>query len=517
MTTVQKHNSQESCWVVLYGRVYNLTSFLHQHPGGANIILAYAGHDATEYFEPFHPADILATSANQYVVGDVEPTSLAAYHKQLRSAESKAKATSQHEKKSDSAHSMSVSASLSESNDAFEMPPLSAMLNMYDFEAAASHIMKPAGWAYYSSGADDEITLRENHAAFQRIWIRPRVLVDVSRISMRSKILGHNTAFPVYVTATALGRLADPAGETALTRACHTHGIIQMIPTLASCTLDEILAARAPGQVQFFQLYVNADRKLTEQLIRRVEAGGCKALVLTVDAPRLGRREKDMRTKMQIAAPDLIGKKKTIKKLNRDQGTARAISAFIDPSLCWKDLAWIRSVTSLPIVLKGIQTAEDALLAVEHGVSAIILSNHGGRQLDFARSGIEILPEVMGALRSAGVADAMEVWIDGGIRRGTDIFKALALGAKAVGIGRPFLYALAAYGQEGVEHAMSLLAGELEMAMALSGAPSIESITERMVSIETLSQHVGAVPPDHLSARSYIPMKLAGSTIHSRL
>eukprot|EP01095_Lingulamoeba_sp_RSL-Kostka_P014008 TRINITY_DN596_c0_g3_i2.p1 TRINITY_DN596_c0_g3~~TRINITY_DN596_c0_g3_i2.p1 ORF type:complete len:279 (+),score=112.78 TRINITY_DN596_c0_g3_i2:125-961(+) len=272
--------------------------------------------------------------------------------------------------------------------------------------------------------------------------------------------------------------------------------------------MKEITDARAENRTQFFQLYVNQDRNVTKNIIKMAEEYGCKALFVTVDAPCLGKREKDMRHKFTAEAPDM-GKKvngDNIEK-NRNQGTAKSISSFIDPSLNWNDLEWIRSVTDLPIVLKGIQCAEDALLALHHGVQGIVISNHGGRQLDCARSAIEILAEVMDALNSVNGKDKMEVYIDGGIRRGSDIYKALALGAKAVGVGRPMIYGLAAFGVPGVQKVIQILKEELEMTMRLMGTTSIDQITPRSLILRNISDHFVPSPVDHLSNSVYIPIK----------
>lgn len=301
-----------------------------------------------------------------------------------------------------------------------------------------------------------------------------------------------------------------------LTRAAGTRGIIQMIPTLASCSLNELIEARAPGQNQWFQLYVNngnylkiiLDRKITQKLIHSAEEKGCKGLFITVDAPQLGRREKDMRVKFVDDAPDVQEED----HLDRSQGAARAISSFIDPSLSWEDIEWFKSLTNMPIVLKGIQTGEDAVLAAKSGVSGIVISNHGGRQLgmfhilsliDTSRSGIEVLEEAMSALAVEGLDNSIEVFVDGGFRRGTDIFKALALGAKAVGIGRPFLYAMAGYGQPGVEKAIDILEEELVICMRLMGCTSLNQIKRQMVTTSGLNSHAGSPPQDALTQENY--------------
>jgi L-lactate dehydrogenase (cytochrome) len=325
-------------------------------------------------------------------------------------------------------------------------------------------------------------------------------MVNVAKVDTRTSLLGYESSLPIYVTATALGRLGHPEGEVVLTRAAAQTGLIQMIPTLASCSLEEITSARSPGQTQFFQLYVNGNRDITRSLVQKAERLGCRALFITVDAPTLAKREKDMRTKFTLAPPRV----QEGHDVNRNAGAARAIGSFIDSGLSWKDLPWFRSITSLPIVLKGVQCGEDAVLAYQHGVNGIVVSNHGGRQLDFARSAIEVLPEVMDALRGINAdLTKFEVYIDGGIRRGTDIFKALALGARAVGIGRPFLFAMSTYGEDGVKHAIQILRDEFEMVMRLMGTPTLRDIKPQMLCTKNLATHVTAVPQDHLSDDIY--------------
>jgi L-lactate dehydrogenase (cytochrome) len=312
-------------------------------------------------------------------------------------------------------------------------------------------------------------------------------------------MLGAPAGLPFYVTATALGKLGHPEGETVLTRAARVHNVPQMIPTLASCSLEEIVDAATDGQTQWFQLYVNSDRAVTQRLVEQAERRGCRGLFVTVDAPALGRREKDMRLKFADAGSAVQEGQAT----DTTQGAARAISSFIDTALSWKDVKWLRSITAMPVVLKGVQRVEDVLLAVEAGVQGVVLSNHGGRQLDFARSGIEVLAEVMPVLRERGLDEKIEVYVDGGVRRGTDILKALCLGARGVGIGRPFLWAMSAYGVEGVERAMELLHEELEMNMRLLGARAIEELGPDLVDTRSLTGHANGVPRDVLSEATY--------------
>jgi len=488
-TEIAKHATKDDCWVAIHGKVYDVTAFLEEHPGGAGVIMAYAGKDATSGFQPIHNTDILDLLPENCLQGQAEPS---------------AKEASKHQpEKKDHEKAYKVMDQQQLPEAPYGKPPLDQMLNMMDFEAVARQTMKKEGWGYYSSGGDDEITLRENHAAFQRIWLRPRIMVDVSEVNTSTTMLGTKTSLPLYITATALGRLADPEGEVVLTRAAAKENIIQMCPTLASNSLDEMVSARSRDQTQWYQLYVNKNRHLTEKIVKRAEAGGMKALFITVDAPALGRREKDMRNKFAATAPSEMKDG----QVNRQQGTARAISTFIDPSLSWKDVEWFKKITGMPIILKGIQTGEDAILAFKHGVAGIVVSNHGGRQLDTARSGIEILPEVMDALKSVDAVGKIQVFVDGGIRRGSDIFKALALGANGVGLGRPFLYAMASYGQEGVEKAIQLLREELEMTMRLMGTPTLADIKREMVDAKCLDMHFVPSPKDHLFEAIYEPMR----------
>ena len=355
--------------------------------------------------------------------------------------------------------------------------------------------------------------MRENHSAFHKIWFRPRILVDVEKIDLSTTMLGTKVDIPFYVTATALGKLGNPEGEVILTRGAKKHNVVQMIPTLASCSFDEIVDAKQGDQVQWLQLYVNKDRQITKRIVEHAEKRGVKGLFITVDAPQLGRREKDMRSKFSDVGSNV--QNTGGHNVDRSQGAARAISSFIDPSLSWKDIPWFQSITKMPILLKGVQRVEDVIRAIEMGVQGVVLSNHGGRQLDFARSGIEVLAEVMPVLRERGWENRIQIFIDGGIRRATDIIKALCLGAKGVGIGRPFLYAMSTYGLPGVDRAMQLLKDEMEMNMRLIGCSSIDQLNPTLVDTRGLSLHSTTVPADTLGLNVYDA--LAGPQEKSKL
>ncbi|TEB30284.1 cytochrome b2 [Coprinellus micaceus] len=486
---VAKHNTRESCWIIVHGKVYDVTDFLDDHPGGSKIILKYAGKDATEEYDPIHPPDAITTHLPvEKQLGLLEP---------------------------DTAEKVEVIITDTEKarlERVSRRPPLSEVLNLHDFEAVAKLVMPEKAWAYYSSAADDEITNRENHAAYHRVWFRPRVMIDVTTVDWSTTVLGHRTSMPIYITATALGKLGHPDGELNFTRGAAKHNIIQMIPTLASCSFDELVDAAQPGQVQFLQLYVNKDRDMTKRIVQHAEKRGIKALFITVDAPQLGRREKDMRQKFDAEDPSEV-KKTGSDGVDRSQGAARAISSFIDPGLQWSDIPWFKGITNMPLILKGVQRWEDALKAYDLGLAGVVLSNHGGRQLDFARSGIEVLVEVVNQLgKRRGLKfpnEKFQLFVDGGVRRATDVIKAVALGATAVGIGRPFLYAHSAYGQEGVEHALQVLRDEFEMNMRLIGAPTIKDIVPDMVDASHLGAHIVAVPEDRLYGANYDSMQSA--------
>ncbi|KAG0637799.1 FMN-dependent dehydrogenase-domain-containing protein [Tuber brumale] len=489
---VAEHGNKDSCWVIIHGKAYDVTEFLSEHPGGAGVILKHAGKDATEAFVPIHPSDTLDKYLDRSKhLGEVDMSTVTAEEKSFDSAEE------------------------SRQQRIASMPPLGKCFNLHDFESVARQVMRGGAWAYYSSGADDEITLRENHSAYHKIWFRPRILVDVEKVDSSTSMLGSKCEVPFYVTATALGKLGHPEGEMVLTRAAGRHGVIQMIPTLGSCSFDEIVDAKRGDQVQWLQLYVNQDREITKRIVQHAEKRGCKGLFVTVDAPQLGRREKDLRTRFEGAASDV--QRNNPGGIDRSQGAARAISTFIDPSLSWKDIPYFKSITKMPIVLKGVQRVEDVLKAIEHGIPAVVLSNHGGRQLDTAPSAIEILAEVMPELRRRGLQDKIEVYVDGGVRRATDIIKALCLGAKGVGIGRPFLYAMSAYGEPGVVHAMQLLKDEFEVAMRLIGARSVDDLGPEFVDVRGLGVHSVPTPADFLSSDVYDRLVVPAFAVKSKL
>jgi isopentenyl diphosphate isomerase/L-lactate dehydrogenase-like FMN-dependent dehydrogenase len=339
-------------------------------------------------------------------------------------------------------------------------------INVFDYEMLAEERMDPAHWDFYAGGSDDEVTVRANLSDFARLRLRPRVLVDISRCDTSTTVLGTPVSMPILVAPTAFHCMAHPEGECATARGAGAAGTLMTATTDATRTVEEI--AQAASGPLWFQLYLYPTREIAASLIQRAEKAGCKAILFTVDLPVLGKRERDRRNGVTIPPPPFV----------EANFVGIEMKGHAWRTVTWDDVDWLRSITSLPIVIKGILTAEDALLALEHGVSGIVVSNHGGRQLDSAVTGIEALPEIVEA-----VAGRCEVYMDGGIRRGTDVLKALALGARAVLVGRPILWGLAVDGARGVQHVLEILRAELELAMKLSGCPDLSSINRSLVKL----------------------------------
>jgi len=336
-------------------------------------------------------------------------------------------------------------------------------VNVWDYERLAEERLDPGAFGYFAGGAGNEWTLGENVAAFGRLHLRPRVLVVVGTATTETTVLGQDVSMPVLVAPTGFHRLAHPEGELATARGTAAAGTVMCLSTPASASPAE-LAAAAPEGKHWFQLYWPRDRGFTGELLAGVVEAGFGALMLTVDFPTAGRRERDIRASFRLPA-DL-----PLPNLPVGLGTGdfhAALSEMVDPTLTWRDLEWLRSVCPLPLLAKGIMTAEDALLALEHGAAAIVVSNHGGRQLDGVPATVDVLPEVLEA-----VGGRTEVFLDGGVRRGTDVVKALALGAQAVLVGRAVVWGLAAAGEKGVRHVLELLRAEVALALTLLGCPT---------------------------------------------
>ncbi|AXK80623.1 alpha-hydroxy-acid oxidizing protein [Pseudolabrys taiwanensis] len=351
-----------------------------------------------------------------------------------------------------------------------QIPPTAVSVG--DYEGLARERVSASAWAFLSGGATDEWTARENIAAYQRLTLRTRVLEDLSGGNTAVEIFGQRFAAPILLAPVAYHRLFHPDGElgTVLAAAAMQTGVV--VSTQATTLIEDV--ARQAKTPLWFQLYVQADRDLTAALVRRAEAAGYTALVVTVDAPVTGIRNREQRAGFalpsDLEAVNLRGMRVPSMQAV-DNGQLLLGGPLLASAMTWRDVAWLRSLTRLPLLAKGIMTAEDAQRAVAEGFDGIIVSNHGGRTLDTQPATIDVLAETV-----AAVGDRVPVLCDGGVRRGSDVFKALALGAKAVLIGRPYVYGLAAAGAAGVAHVIRILRAELEVTMALCGCKDLNAI-----------------------------------------
>ena len=390
------------------------------------VILRYAGKDATEAYAEVHASSVISNElVGDKLMGMLDQSTVKDDFSQPRLAGRKARRRD-------------------------GKPPLVSLINADDFEHVASQTLPAKTWAFHSSAATDSITKEANTRIFQQITLRPRMMRDVSQVDTTTTVLGCDTDVPFFVAPTAMAKLVHPEGEKAMARACTSVNMIHSISTNASFPMEEIVQGDGVGPAQpfFFQLYVNKDRRKSEALLAHLRAlKKIRALLVTIDAPVPGKREADEKAKAEegLTTPMSGARAKSDKK---GGGYGRIMGGFVDASLSWDDVAWLKRHWTGPIVLKGVMTAMDARLAAAHGLDGIIVSNHGGRNLDTAPAAMLVLLELQRCCPE--VFASLQVLVDGGIRRGTDIFKALCLGAKAVGIGRGFLYALN-YGEEGVE------------------------------------------------------------------
>jgi 4-hydroxymandelate oxidase len=353
------------------------------------------------------------------------------------------------------------------------------VLNIFDLERLAKERLPVLAYDYYRSGAWDETTLKANREAYEKLKIHYKILVDVEKRDLSTTIFGQHVDFPILVAPTAFHKLAHPDGELATGRAAVKAKTIMTLSSLSTTTIEEV--AEATNKTFWFQLYINKQREYTRDLVARAESAGAKALVVTVDTPLWGRRERDVRNGFHLppglSAINLVKYQQDgIAKGQTGAGLGQSFSWVLDATLQWKDLEWLATITKLPIIIKGVCRVDDAIKATEHGIKGILVSNHGGRQMDSAPATIDVLPAIVDA-----VGNQATVLMDGGIRRGTDAMKALAQGAKAVLVGRPVLWGLAAGGQQGVEKALSMLREELDLGMALSGCRNLKELNRSLL------------------------------------
>jgi 4-hydroxymandelate oxidase len=334
---------------------------------------------------------------------------------------------------------------------------------------------------YFAAGSSDEVTLQRNRSVFNEILMRPKMLHDISYRDLTVTVLGQTLSMPILIAPMAFQGMAHEEGEVATARAAKALNTIMALSTLSNHSIEEV--GQAAPHHMWFQLYVYKDREITKELVNRAYAAGYKALVLTVDSPILGRRERDLRNGFHLpehlCAINLAGQGLSdIGKAGNHSALASHIASLYDNALSWQSLEWIISISKLPVLVKGIVRGDDAKLALEHGAKGVIVSNHGGRQIDTEVSPIEVLPEVAEAMDGRG-----ELLMDGGIRRGTDVVKALALGAKAVLVGRPVIWALATGGSESVVQCLTMLKQELDLTMALAGCATLQEITPDLLKL----------------------------------
>ncbi|KAK4503846.1 hypothetical protein PRZ48_004761 [Zasmidium cellare] len=443
---ISQHNSPEDCWLVIEDGVWDCTSFINEHPGGPGLILRYAGRDATKEYSEIHtPSTVRNGLSPECFKGNLDRSTIDSQWLQAPTPSNPAQAVPDGEK-----------------------PPLHTVINLFDFEDISRWTSSPKTYAFTSTASTDCWTRDQNIKMLQRVWFRPRVLRQVREVDPSSEMLGCKVKLPVFICPTGLTKMMHPEAEKAMGRAAEGEGIAQIISTNSSFPAEEILK-EAPGVPLMFQLYVNKDRKKTEELLAKLNTLNVRAIFLTVDAAGRGKRESDERLRVDEVNP-VTGKK--------GGGLTKIAGSAFDQGVTWDDIKWIRSLTNLPLVLKGIMTAADAKLAMEHKVDGVMLSNHGGRNLDFTPPSILILLEMH--RQCPEIFDQMEVYIDGGFRRGVDILKAVCLGAKAVGLGRPFLFSLI-YGEEGVRKAVDILREEMESAMKLLGITNLSQVHPGLV------------------------------------
>ncbi|PVI02309.1 hypothetical protein DM02DRAFT_641315 [Periconia macrospinosa] len=457
---IKQHASEDDCWIVVDGEVWDITEFAREHPGGSEIIHRHAGLDASTAYNSAHSPSLISKTLST------------SSHKGTLSAPSPSHALLKPPPTPTAQPALEIGAK----------PPLTSLINAYDFEAVAEKTLTKKTYAFYSSAATNLVTRDANRSLFDRVWFRPRMLRDVKSVDTRTRMLGNEVRLPFFVSPAAMARLAHPEGELALARGCREFGIAQCISTNAAYPMNEITASVPANSVPFFfQLYVNKDRSASEALLRDAEANGIKGIFFTIDGPVQGKREGDERVKVEAttnAKAAISGA--AARNDKRGGGLGRTMGGYIDPTFNWEDIRWLRKATKLPIVAKGVMTAEDAVLAVKYGLDGIVISNHGGRNLDTTPPSLLTLMEIR--RHHPEVFQHLEVFIDCGIRRGTDIIKALCLGAKAVGMGRPFLYSLT-YGQEGVEHFIDIMKDEMETTMRLLGITDLSQCHPKYLNV----------------------------------
>ncbi|KAF3769325.1 FMN-linked oxidoreductase [Cryphonectria parasitica EP155] len=493
---VAKHTSPDSCWVILYGNVYDVTDFLAEHPGGSKIILKLAGKDATEEYDPIHPPGTLEENLKPEArLGRVNPDSLA-----------RAQSAAVGPDSSDDASSSASSSPANTTVEKYTAPPLDHLLNLDEIADAAKKLVSAKCRAYYDSASDDLFSKIYNNSVYRSVLLRPRVFVDCVQCDTSTSLLGQfGVRTPIFVCPAAMARLAHSDGEAGIAKGAGYFGACQIISNNASMTPEQVVEGAHEGQVFGWQLYVHNDRAKSEAMLARIVKmrQWYKFIVLTLDAPVPGKREMDEKQGLEAAGPPaqsevdypvIGGGDKEDSKVGG--GVGQALFAGTAADLTWKTtLPWLKKhAPDMPVVLKGVQTHEDVYLAARYArenpgtVKAVLLSNHGGRALDTAPPALHTLLECRKYCPE--VFNDIEIWVDGGIKRGTDVVKALCLGAKAVGIGRAPLWGLGVGGWRGVYRTFEILQAEVETCMRLLGASKVEDLGPRFVNARALERDI---------------------------
>ncbi|KAK4902257.1 hypothetical protein LTR27_001160 [Elasticomyces elasticus] len=484
---VAKHSSRKSCWIVINSKVYEVTSFVPEHPGGSTILLKQAGADASSEYAKYHSPDVVNDLPEGSYLGDIDPSTLSALNTP--------KGLSRPE----------VQEATAQSSEG-QVPHVSLCVRASDFEAAAKATLPNKSWIYASSSANSGASLQGNLDDWSRVSFRPRVLRNVESVEVGTKILGNATPLPFYVSPMGSMGSIHGEGEIEMTKAIVQTGLHGLMSTASTKTTEQIMETylaeqerRGNGSASrlMFQLYIPTDRQKAIELIRRVKKAGFHSLWITVDTPVLGKRTADRYQQAQEALDVGLEEEEVEPAAELEIETQGGEAPKVSPKIggrpppgqlsaktTWEDLKWIRQEWDRPIILKGVQCAEDAKLAVEYGCQGILLSNHGGRQMHTAPSALMTLCEIRTYAPEA--LAKLEVFVDGGLRDGADVLKALCLGATAVGVGRPFLYAMAAYGAKGVERCVDVLAEELTTAMRLLGITSLDQVRPELVNARRL-------------------------------
>ncbi|ORY26687.1 FMN-dependent dehydrogenase-domain-containing protein [Naematelia encephala] len=457
MDEVSTHNLAHDAWVVVDGKVYDVTHFHKHHPGGASIIVSNAGRDVTELFRPIHPPGTLETHlAPENFKGNIDPKQAAEANEAYAAEQSRI----------DQARN--------------SLPAVETLLSLEELQQAAESFMSPRVKDYYGAAANDGYTMQDNRNSFRKCRLLPRVMRDVSSISPQTTLFGIRSALPIYVSPASNALLGHPEGELNITRGAARTGIIQGVSAASSFSLGDILDERDEMDKELekdgtkmgmvYQVYVQTDREKTEAQVREAVSRGVQALILTVDTNVLGYRQSTEKIKGTTgdASPGVR------------MGPITDYPAYHDARQSWGDLPWLKKIANgVPIYLKGVCHIDDVRLAKEHQLAGCILSNHGGRQLDQARTGFDSLRSIHA--EDPQLVNDVEIYVDGGVRRGTDVLQAVALGAKGVGLGRPFLWSQAAYGEKGVIRAIRILESEIVMGMRLLGVTKLDQVTPDMV------------------------------------